>query len=149
MQARGFLLLKKIGIGCGALVAIVVVIVVIVSVAGSGNGGDTDEAPSIELLETINARDIWADYENNETRANNTYKGDRWLAVELDAITKIESGGKVRMDMDEFGFAHVELDFKNDEDVLDLNAGDSVVAICKLYGFQLDSFLEFDDCMWP
>ena len=143
----GSLLLKKVGIGCGAFVAIIVVIVIIVSVAG--DGGDNEAVPSLQLLETINVRDIWADYENNETQANNTYKGDRWLAVKLDDITKIESGGKVRMDMDGYGSEYIELDFKNDDDVFTLKAGDSVVVICQLYGFQSNAHLEFDNCRWP
>ena len=51
--------------------------------------------------------------------------------------------------MDEFGWEHIELDFKNDDDVFDLNRGDSIVAICKLSGFELDSWLNFKDYRYP
>ena len=99
-------------------------------------------------MSTINVRTIWNDYENNETRANKTYKTG-WLQVEMGYIDKIEDMGKVRMDMDDFGWSHVELDFKNDDDVLGLEPGQSLIAVCKLSGFELDSWLNFKDCRFP
>ena len=48
--------------------------------------------------------------------------------------------------MDTLGWNHIELDFKNDNDVFDLNRGDTIVAVCKLDGFDLDSWLNFKDC---
>ena len=91
---------------------------------------------------------IWREYESNETRANQLYK-QGWLTVQLDTITEIESGGDVRMNVDSFGFNYISLDFKNDNDVLDLNPGESITAVCKLSGFQLDSWLNFKDCRFP
>ena len=142
-------MLKKIGIGCGAFVGIIILIAVIVAIAGGGGG---DEYSSDEADATpppfVNAQAIWREYESNETRANNPYK-NIWLRVQLDTISKVESGGKVQMYMDSSGFNHIELDFKHDDDVLELNPGQSVTAICKLSGFELDSWLNFRDCRFP
>ena len=145
-------MLKKIGIGLLIFFGLIIVIVIIVAV--SGGGGDSDDAPGGNgngvptPPPLVNAMTIWREYEANETRANHIYK-QGWLTVELDTISEIESGGDVRMNVDSSGFNHISLDFKNDNDVLDLNPGQSIVAVCKLSGFQLDIWLNFKDCRFP
>lgn len=106
------------------------------------------ETAALEPAETVNARDIWNDYQENETRANKEWK-DKKLLISLGRISSIEEGGKVLKDMDSIGFSHIELDFRNDDDVLDLSRGDTVIAVCELRGFQLDTWLEFYRCEWP
>lgn len=138
-------------IGCGALIVGTIVILVIGSVICSvGNSEDqpneSDEMPTPPPL--VNALTIWGDYETNETRANIQWK-EIWLRVQLDTISEIESGGKVQKYMNSSGSSHIELDFKEDADVLPLNPGQSITAICKLSGFELDSRLNFKDCRFP
>lgn len=141
-------MLKKLGIGCGGLLAVIIVIVVIVMVSSSGgnSGGSPEEAATPPLA--VNATTVWDDYQANETRANAQYK-EKWLLVTLPTISEIEAEGKVRMDVDELGFNHIELDFRDDSDVLELNRGQSITAVCQLSGFELDSWLNFHNCRWP
>ena len=106
--------------------------------------GENDTEPP----ERVNALDIWDAYLINETRANVDYKG-RDLLVQLDRIDEIESDGKILRYMGMFQWEHIELDFKNDEDVLDLNPGRSIEAVCRLRGFQLDLWLQFNNCRLP
>ena len=149
VQQGGFVLLKKLGIGCGGLLAVIIVIVVI-AIASGGGGGNGGGSPSVSETppQVVNPTQVWNEFAENETRANERYKG-KWLQVTLPTISKIESNGRVQMEVDEFGFNHIELDFRNDSDVIDLNPGQSITAVCQLDGFQLDSWLEFDDCRWP
>ncbi len=142
--------LKWGGIGCGGLVALVVFMIVLGAIFG-GNGEENenpDSSSSPTQLTPIDPLVIWNDYLRNETRANNTWKGE-WLALRVGPIDEIEDGGKVRVYMDEIGWDHIELDFKNDIDVFDLDIGDTVIAICKLSGFELDSWLNFKDYSYP
>ena len=106
------------------------------------------ETPPPEPSEPVNAIDIWNDYQENETRANKEWKGKK-LLVTLERITSVQDGGKVQRYMDAAGFSHIELEFKNDDDVVDLNRRDTVTAVCELRGFQLDTWLEFHRCEWP
>ncbi len=122
-------------------------VLVLASTLGCEAGVATPE-PTSTPMSTINVRTIWNEYENNETRANKTYKAG-WLQVEMTYIDKIEDEGRVLMNMDDFGWSHIELDFKNDDDVLDLDSGQSIVAVCKLSDFQLDSWLNLKDCRFP
>ena len=148
VQQGGFILLKKLGIGCGGLLAVIIVIAVIVMVSSSGgNGGGSPEEAATPPL-AVDATTVWDDYQANETRANAQYK-EKWLQVTLPTISEIESDGKVRMDVDEFGFNHIELDFRDDSDVIDLSPGRPITAVCQLSGFELDSWLNFHNCRWP
>ena len=148
--------LKWAGIGCGGLITLIVVGIVLGVVFGGRSTDENDSAsivlsttaPSPTPLVSVNPRVIWDDYLANETRANSTWKGD-WLALRLESIDEIEDGGRVLKYMGEFGWDYIELDFKNDDDVIHLNIGDTVVAICKLSGFELDSWLNFKDCKYP
>ena len=145
VQQGGFILLKKLGIGCGGLLAVIIVIAIIASL--SGGGGDSSEDAATPPL-PVDATQVWSDYQANETRANERYK-EKWLQVTLPIISEIESDGKVRMNMDEFGFNHIELDFRDDSDVIDLSPGRPITAVCQLSGFELDSWLNFHNCRWP
>ena len=93
----------------------------------------------------IDAMDIWWDYESNEPRANETWKG-RWLYLKLPSADTIETGGKVRMEMDPYGLNYIEFDFKDDDEVLRIERFDSVVATCQLRGLQLNLWLWFSGC---
>ena len=68
----------------------------------------------------VNVMDIWSDYEINEERANVTWKG-RWLYLRMGSIDKIDSGGKVQMNLDGFGLKTVVFDFADDSEVVPLN----------------------------
>ena len=149
VQQGGFVLLKKLGIGCGGLLAVIIVIVVIAiaSSGGGGNGGGGSPAVTVTPPLVVDPVQLWNEFQANETRANEQYKG-KWLQVTLPTISEIESNGRVQMDMDEVG-DHIELDFRVDSDVIELNPGQSITAVCQLDGFQLDSWLEFNECRWP
>ena len=97
------------------------------------------------MARQTNALEIWEDYQTNETRANSLHKG-KWFRIKLELISEIESDGRVLMHTNTYGTDYIELDFKNDEDVLHLRQGQSLVAICKLSGFDLDSWLRFEKC---
>ena len=85
-------------------------------------------------LPTVNAADLFHDYQRNETRVNELYKR-RWLTVTLTSIDEIDAGGIVRRQMiSGMESGQIELDFKNDRDVIWLNPGDTVTAECKLRG---------------
>ena len=155
--------LKWGGIGCGGLIALVIIGIVLGAIFGGG-AGDEDSGPVVVSATTpsptstiiasptplalIDPRRIWDDYLSNETRANRTWKGD-WLALKMGPIDEIEDDGRVLMYVDGSVWNYIELDFKNDDDVIELNRGDTVIAICKLSGFELDSWLNFKDCKYP
>lgn len=106
---------------------------------------DDRNAQELTMARQTDALEIWEDYQTNETRANSLHKG-KWFRIKLEHISEIESGGRVRMHKNTYGSDYIELDFKNDEDVLHLRQGQSLVAICKLSGFDLDSWLRFEKC---
>ena len=139
--------------GCGFITICTVVIIVIAVVVGTQCGGSDDGAqpgtpsPTPTPPPLINASDLYYEYQRNETRAN-AYKG-RWLTVELSQIHRIDDGGKVLMNMDASGWQQIQLDFKNDSDVIPLNPGERVVAVCKLSGLTWDTLLVFKDCRFP
>ena len=112
VQQGGFVLLKKLGIGCGGLLAVIIVIVVIAiaSSGGGGNGGGGSPAVTVTPPLVVDPVQLWNEFQANETRANEQYKG-KWLQVTLPTISEIESNGRVQMDMDEVG-DHIELDFR-------------------------------------
>ena len=147
--------LKWGGIGCGGVIALFIILVIIGLVIGeesdeqedSGTVGAVTSGSSPTPLVPIDPRVIWDDYLSNETNANKTWKGD-WLLLRMGPIDEIEDGGRVLIYMDEFGWNHIELDFKNDDDVLDLRRGDTGIVECKLSGFELDSWLNFKDCRY-
>ena len=139
-------------VGCATLVGII----------GNQTGSDSDPADNRtprhtqarEKVPAVNARQVWADYKANEGRANQKYKGSRWL-ITLPTIHEIQDKGKVRWDPtcvpnefmpDCFVFNFVELDFKDDAATYSLSKGQSITANCKFSGYELDSWLNFRDC---
>lgn len=107
--------------------------------------------PIIDLIETpmpnpaIKVTKIWDDYQNNETKANHDYKGKK-LIVRAN-IDEIDDGGKVlQWPFGQKGFRRIELDFKDDDEVLEFFRGDTVVAECEGNGLQLGYALTFKDC---
>ena len=102
-------------------------------------------SPTPEIVMEVNAQQVLEDYQTNETAANFNWKGKR-LLVTLDDIDEIEDGGRVIKYVGSFGFDHIEMDFNDVRDAIDLVPGASVTANCRLEGFQMDSWLEFSDC---
>ena len=148
--------LKWTGIGCGGLLAVIILVIILAVALG---GESSEDGPSVSSernatspnatpVRPIDPRVIWDDYLSNETRANRTWKED-WLTLRMGPIDEIEDGGRVLMYMDQIGWNHIEMDFKDDDDVLHLARGDFVTAVCKLSGFELDSWLNFKDCRYP
>ncbi len=107
--------------------------------------GGTPPPTPVPGQQPTDVTDIWYDYENNEARANETWKG-RWLHLRMNSVDKIESG-KVRKNMGSFGWSHIEFQFKDDSAVLDIDKWDSVVATCWLSGWKIDSWLVFRSCV--
>lgn len=127
--------------GCFTLLAILVafiaVIVVLAMMCGPDDGESVSQPRTYRPTSTpppvVNAADLFYEYQRNETRAN-AYKR-RWLTVTLTRIDEIGSGGEVRKQMiSGMNPGRIQLDFKNERDVMRLNPGDSVTAICKLAG---------------
>lgn len=157
--------------GCGFLSISLVIIVVVAVVIGTQCGGDDESQlhratpvpgteatsladptatrrPTPTPFPLVNASDVYYEYQANETRANSLYKG-RWLRVQLTRIDWIDDGGKVLMSMDSYGWNQIQMDFERDRDVILLNPGESITAICKVSGFEWDSLLVFKDCRFP
>ena len=88
---------------------------------------------------------IWLDYQDNEARANQTWKG-KWLYLEMSVVDQVESGGRIEMFMDGIGFRKAIFNYSDKSDVLGIDRLDNVVAYCKLGGLQLDLWLTFDSC---
>ena len=109
----------------------------------SCGGGAPTPAPGEKPVDVM---DIWWDYEANEARANETWKG-RWLYLRMNVVDEIESGGKVQMRVDQYGFQSIQFDFKDDRAALDIDRWDTIVATCKLDGLYLDSWMHFSDCV--
>ena len=124
--------------GCLTLLAILVVLiigfVVFASVCSTDGEVVSQPGPSSPMPtppSAVNASDVFYEYQRNETRANSAYKR-RWLTVTLTSIDEIEDGGRVLRHMNISN--RIQLDFKNEQDVIRLNPGDSVTAVCKLAG---------------
>ncbi|MYC35994.1 MAG: hypothetical protein F4X66_03655 [Chloroflexi bacterium] len=127
------------------LVAILIAVLVQCGPDGGGSSHPHTPSPTPTPPPFVDAMQVWLDYQANETRANSQYK-DRWFTVELGWIDRIDDGGKVLMNADASGWNQIQFDFKNDRDVIRLNPGDSVTAVCKVSGLTWDSLLVFKDC---
>ena len=90
---------------------------------------------------------IWEDYEFHKEQANETWK-DKWLYVRMYA-DKVESGGKVKMYMGGSRLIYVMFDFKDDNEVMEIDQFDTVDAMCRLKVFAFNSWLVFHDCTFP
>ena len=109
--------------------------------------------PTPTPFPSVNAVDVYNEYQMNETRANSLYTG-RWFTVTLPSITRIGDDGKVRLNMGDFGMSFIELDFKNDSQAIPLNPGESVTAVCKVSHGGVDMMgmgysLSLEDCRLP
>ena len=109
--------------------------------------------PTPTPFPSVNAVDVYNEYQMNETRANSLYT-ERWFTVTLPSITRIGDAGKVHLNMGDFGVSFIELDFKNDSQVIPLNPGESVTAVCKVSHGGADMMgmgyrLSFEDCRLP
>ena len=137
---------------CAPLFLIVAIVISVASASETVNGQSSQSntnptlgSPTAEPAIQVNAEQILSDYKENETAANFNWKGKR-LLVTLDGIDEIEDGGRVLKYLGSFGIDYIEMDFNNVRDVIDLVPGNSVTANCRLEGFQMDSWLEFNDC---
>ena len=140
--------MKDFLVGCATLIIILAIaFVILLVVLSQCNPFGGTQSPSVPPTPppSVDAMDVYLDYQANETRANSRYKG-RWLTVTLGGIDRIDDGGRVLMDADAYGWNRIQLDFKNDNDVVRLNPGQSVTAVCKVSGFTWDSLLVFKDC---
>lgn len=132
------------------LLVIATIISVTDGVVDSNQPAQPIDAPAVDFptpepIVAVNAQQVLEDYQTNETAANFNWKGKR-LLVTLDGIDEIEDGGRVIKYLGDFGFDHIQMDFSDVRDVIDLVPGATVTANCRLEGFQMDSWLEFDDC---
>ena len=104
--------------------------------------------PTPTPFPAINAMDVYYEYQMNEPRANLVYKR-RWLTVTLNNIGPIADDGKVVKEIN-YG-ERIQLDFKKNQEVIWLNPGDDVTAVCKLAGKETQWLLggfviRFFDC---
>ena len=123
-----------------------VIVAIMVLVGGCGfvsQGGDPAVPPT--LPPKVDAMTVYLDYQKNETRANENYKG-RWVTAEMGWIDRIDDGGKVLMNADQYGWNQIQFDFKDDREAAQLNQGETVTAVCQIQGLVWDSLLVFKDC---
>ena len=139
--------MKKVGMGCLICLAAVFGLLWVLVAAALCLPGGGDTTSRVDLpVEATDVSAILADYEANETMANKAWKG-RWLKVRMDWVDRVESGGRVQYMPDgEWSLNTVTFDFEPDDAVLGVRPGDSVTAICKLAGFVLNTWLNFEDC---
>lgn len=148
--------MRDFAVGCGFIIVIAIIVSVALAVM-CGPPDDDDEVtaprstsatdktatplpkstptprpqPTSTPPPAVNAMDVYYEYLDNEPRANQVYKR-RWLTVTLNDIDPIEDGGKVVRWINPG--ERIQLDFKNERDVLRLDPGDDVTAVCKLAG---------------
>lgn len=108
-----------------------------------GSGDDPSVPPTPPPW--VDAMTVYLDYQNNETRSNDNYKG-RWVTAEMGWIDRIDDGGRVLMNVDQSGWNQIQFDFKDDSEAARLNRGETVTAVCKVQGLTWDSLLVFKDC---
>ncbi len=153
--------MKNFLAGCATIIILLGIIAFagcgVALMCGGGDNGDQSGRPTktpkptntLEPTSTplprVDAMQVFLDYQANETRANRQYK-DRWLTVELGWIDRIDDGGKVVMNADQYGWNQIQLDFKDDDEVIPLERGGHVTAVCKVQGLTWDSLLVFKDC---
>ena len=93
------------------------------------------------------AADLYYEYGANETRANSLYTG-KTLTITLTGITRIADNGRVLKRMGSMG-GLIQVDFKDDREIIHLNPGDSVTAICQVDGapeYTMGQSLSFSGC---
>ena len=100
----------------------------------------TEESTSTTPPLDVSVSEIYQAYQENEARANVTYKG-RQLNLSF-TVDEIEDKYVVQ-DLDDIGFVTAELTF-DQADLVQFNTGDFGTRICSLKGFELDLWLKFD-----
>lgn len=110
---------------------------------GIGSSGNPSVPPTPPPW--VDSMAVYMDYQNNETRANEKYKG-KWVTAEMGWIDRIDDGGRVLMNADQYGWNQIQFDFKDDREAARLNRGETVTAVCKIQGLVWDSLLAFNDC---
>ena len=124
-----------------ALTFILVTAVAFISCSGeSGTPEPTAPLPRYDVIQ------ILEDYEGNEARANETYKGKRFIVS--GRIDKVEDDG-VEFYLGEFVFVSATARFDDKEQLLQLDADQSISLVCEGDGFTLDILLNFKDCSIP
>ena len=121
-------------------ILVVVLGIVALSIAGACAEGSTDgprPTPTPAPL-VISVEDIYQAYQENEARANATYKGIK-LNLHFN-VDEIED----RYVIQDLGFLEeAQLRF-DQEELIEFNIGDQANRICELDGFDLDIWLKFD-----
>ena len=120
-------------------ILVVVLGIVVIGIAGACVEGSTDgprPTPTPPLV--INVEDIYQAYQENEARANATYKGIKLnLHFNVDEI----EDRYVIQNLDFLAEAQLRFD---QEELIEFNIGDQANRICELDGFDLDIWLKFD-----
>lgn len=120
-----------------------VLVTTVVFTSCSGESGTPEPTPRLPRYDVIQ---ILEDYESNEARANETYKGKRFILSGL--IDKVEDDG-VEFYLGEFVFVSATARFKDKEQLLRIDAGQQISLACEGDGFTLDILLNFKDCSIP
>ena len=114
-------------------------VIVTLSACSSESGTPEPTAP----LPRYDVVRILDDYESNEARANETYKGKRFIVS--GRIDKVEDDS-VEFYLGQFVFVSATAKFKDKEELLQLDAGQQISLACEGDGFTLDILLNFKDC---
>ena len=123
-------------------ISVVVLGIVALGIAGACDEASTDgprptATPTPAPL-VINVEDIYQAYQENEARANATYKGIK-LNLHFN-VDEIEDKYVIQ----DLGFLEeAQLRF-DQEELIEFNVGDQANRICELDGFDLDIWLKFD-----
>ena len=127
-----------------SLMALTFLLGIVVSLAAcsseSGTPEPTARLPRYDVIQILD------DYESNEARANETYKGKRFIVS--GRIDKVEDDS-VEFYLGEFVFVSATAKFKDKQQLLRLDAGQSISLDCEGDGFTLDILLNFKDCSIP
>ncbi|MDE2939507.1 MAG: hypothetical protein OXR67_11445 [Chloroflexota bacterium] len=87
----------------------------------------------------VTTQDIYQAYQENEARANATYKNQKLeLTFRVDEV----EDKYVTEELDDW-MASAQLEFSQ-ADLITFNVGERVTAICELDGFEMDLWLAFD-----
>ena len=137
-------MLPNIGVCRNPLLLLTALLGIIVGlIACSGESSPPTPTAPLPRYDVIQILD---DYESNEARANETYKGQRFIVS--GQIDKVEDDG-VEFHLGEFVFVSATARFTDKEQLLQLDQGQSISLACEGDGFTLDILLKFKDCSLP
>ena len=114
----------------------------VVAILAACSGGQEDTAS----LPKYDVKQILDDYETNEARANQTYKGQRFIVS--GQIEKIEDDS-VEFSLGDFVFADASAKFRDKNELVQLNPDQQISLACEGDGFDLNIMLKFKDCTLP